>query len=342
MGNENDVQCLLCGKEASMIKSNIPGYQEPDYFKLYHCTTCNTDFSFPRVETSLIYDHIYNNAKDVPGYDRYWRFMKKIKKSKDPLNTLSRLEDTYWGVKEALLKVVENKDKKILEVGSGLGYLTYALIRSGYNVVGMDISEKAVSQARTIFGNYYICADLFETAKLQAESYDVVILTEVIEHVNRPLEFIEAIKQLLKPGGYAIITTPNKSLFPSDILWATDLPPVHCWWFSEESMIFAAKEKHLEIEFVNFKRFYQRNPLTIDMQKIKGEVSHRPTLNKNGEIVDAIRLKKNSTFYKIRSSIYNIPIFKKGYQYLLRTVKKDTLCCDEKGYIICAVLHKEG
>jgi len=343
MGNENVVQCLFCGKEATIIKKNLPGYQEPDVFNIYGCPTCHTDFSFPRVETTRIYDHIYNNAKNVPGYDRYWRFMKMIKRSKNPLNDLSNVEDTYWGVKEALLKVVEDKDtKKILEVGSGLGYLTYSLIRAGYNVIGMDISETAIQQAKTIFGDYYICADLFEIARTQAESFDVVILTEVIEHVNRPLEFIEAIKQLLKPEGHAIITTPNKSLFSSEILWATDLPPVHCWWFSEESLIFAAKDKDFEIEFINFKNFYKRNPLTIDLQKIRSEESHKPTLNKNGEIVDAIKIKKSSTFYKIRSFIYNIPIFKKGYQRLLRVIKKDTLICNERGYVICAILHKNG
>lgn len=341
MGNENVVQCLFCGKEATLIKNNLSGYQEPDVFNIYGCPTCHTDFSFPRVETTMIYDHIYSNAKNVPGYDRYWRFMKLIKKSNNPLKVLSNVEDTYWGVKEALLKVVEDKaTKKILEVGSGLGYLTYSLIKAGYNIVGMDISETAVQKAKTIFGDYYICADLFEIARTQAESFDVIILTEVIEHVNRPLEFIEAIKQLLKPGGHAIITTPNKSLFPSAILWATDLPPVHCWWFSEDSMIFAAKDKDFEIEFINFKNFYKKNPLTIELYKIRREESHKPTLNKKGEIVDAIKIKKSSTFYKIRSFIYNIPIIKKGYNILLRIIQKDILICNERGYVICAILHK--
>lgn len=127
--------------------------------------------------------------------------------------------------------------------------------------------DTAVQQAKKIFGDYNLCADLFEFAKIHAESFDVVILTEVIEHVDRPLDFIESIKQLLIPGGHTIITTPNKSFFPSDVVWATELPPVHCRWFSEESMKFAAKEKNLEIDFINFRRFYQKNPLTVDLKK---------------------------------------------------------------------------
>lgn len=343
MESDKVVQCQLCGKEATIINSQLPGYQEPDLYQIYHCPTCCTDFSFPRVDTTMIYDHIYNDAKNVPGYDRYWRFMKMIKKSKNPLNVLSNVEDTYWGVKEALLKVVADKDaKKILEVGSGLGYLTYSLRRAGYDIIGMDISETAVNQAKTIFGDFYICADLFKLAPLQAESFDVVILTEVIEHVNRPLEFLDSIKQLLKPGGHVIITTPNKSLFPTEIIWATDLPPVHCWWFSEESIIFAAKVKDFNIEFINFRKFYKKNPLTIDLHNIRSENSHKPTLNKNGKIVEAIKNKKNSTFFSIRSFIYKFPPFKKGYNIFLRIFKKDILSCDERGYILCAILQKKG
>lgn len=341
MESDKVSQCLFCGNEATLIHNQLPGYQEPDFFKVYHCPTCHTDFSSPRIETTSIYDHIYKNAKNVPGYDRYWRFMRMIKKSKNPLNTLSKVEDTYWGVKEALKKVVSDKTStKILEVGSGLGYLTYSLKCAGYDIVGMDISESAVQQANAIFGNNYICADLFELAQLKKESFDVVILTEVIEHVNRPLDFIESIKQLLKPGGYAIITTPNKSLFPSDVIWATDLPPVHCWWFSEESMIFAANKKDLKIEFINFIEFYKMNPLTIDLQKIKSEGSQKPSLNQNGEIVDAISKKKNNRFYTFRSIIYTIPLAKKVYNKLLKITKGESISCNERGYILCAIMQK--
>ncbi len=336
-------KCLFCGNEATLINDKLPGYQEPDFFKIYQCPTCHTDFSFPRIVSTTIYDHIYKNTKNIPGYDRYWRFMKLIKKSKNPLNSLSKIEDTYWGVKEALTKVVYNKEStKILEVGSGLGYLTHSLRCAGYNIVGMDISNTAVEQAKKTFGDYYFCADLFELAHIQPESFDVVILTEVIEHVNRPMDFIESIKQILKPGGYAIITTPNKSVFPSDIIWATDLPPVHCWWFSEESLLFAAKVKDFKIDFINFREFYKKHPLTLDLQKIRSNESHKPTLSQNGEIVEGISKKKDNKYFTIRSYIYNIPLFKIVYNNLLRFTKKDTLSFSDRGYILCAIMQKNG
>jgi len=155
------IDCLLCGNDAKLQNNECPGYQKPDTFKIYHCSNCNTSFSLPRINDSKVYDYIYKNGPLVPGYDRYWKYAKKVKTESNPLNFLAKSEETYWGVNEALKQIVSNKeDKSILEIGSGLGYLTYSLKQANYNVVGLDISQTAIDQANATFGNYYVCADL--------------------------------------------------------------------------------------------------------------------------------------------------------------------------------------
>jgi len=54
----------------------------------------------------------------------------------------------------------------------------------------MDVSRTAVSKATNNFGDHYICADLFEYSRLAPDSFDIVILTEVIEHVSNPLDLL--------------------------------------------------------------------------------------------------------------------------------------------------------
>lgn len=341
MKSERFVKCLLCGNKAEIKQRSFPGYQEPDLFDIYHCPTCNTAFSFPVVETSKIYENIYKNGKIVTGYDRYWRYAEMVKNCKNPLASLSEAEETYWAVKEAISNIVTDiKTTKILEIGSGLGYLTYSLIRANYDAIGIDISETAVRQAIKNFGNHFICTDLFEFARNNAEPFDVIVLTEVIEHINNPLDFIESIKKLLKQGGYAIITTPNKSLFPKDIIWATDLPPVHCWWFSEDSMNFIGKEKDLNIEFLNFRKYYQKNPFTFDLKEIRNGKFEHSTLNCNGELADRLIKRKSNKLLKIRSRIYRIAFFKRIYNYLMRITIADGIACNDRGQMLCAIMKK--
>jgi len=341
MESEKIVKCLLCANDAVLVHSDLPGYQEPELYTIYHCPTCNTAFSFPRVESNKIYESIYKNGEIVPGYNRYWRHRNKVKKNKNPLAYLSKLEDTYWAVNEAISSFVTDKGStKILEVGSGLGYLTYSLRFANYDVLGIDISETAVQQATKVFGDYFIRADLFDFAKQNANSFDVVILTEVIEHVDKPLDFIESIKQLLKPGGRAIITTPNKSLYPSDIIWATDLPPVHGWWFSEDSMRFIGKAKNLKIDFINFREYHQKKLLTIDLRKIRNGKYQHPILDCNGQLVERFTKRKNNILLIIRSEIYRIASIKKAYNYFMGIVIKDKIVCKERGETLCTIMQK--
>ena len=124
-------------------------------------------FSLPEVHTSLIYENIYKNGSKVPGYNRYWRYAEFVHKFKYPFRYLAETSETYWGVREFLSgSGIKKESLKILEIGSGLGYLTYSLNKENYNAIGLDISQTAVDHAIETFGNHYICADLFDYARL--------------------------------------------------------------------------------------------------------------------------------------------------------------------------------
>jgi SAM-dependent methyltransferase len=347
-----ETECQICGGSAELRHKEFPGYQDPDTFKIYHCSFCNTSFSLPKVETTSIYENIYKNGNRVPGYSRYWRYAQIIKKFANPLDFLAETKDTYWGVKEALLLSGEDSgSKKILEVGSGLGYLTYSLRKANYDASGLDISKTAVKHANETFGDHYICADLFEYARLQPETFDIVILTEVIEHVDNPLDFIKSIIKLLKPDGRAIITTLNKTFYPADTIWATDLPPVHYWWLSEESMSSIAKTLNLKISFINFSGFYRKNYEIVDLRSHLGGKLPGPYFNKEGELIVKVGSTNKLVKLYIRLLVDKLPYANNIYinlkGFALRTfgklrtfLSKDIIVCGERGIVICAVMQK--
>jgi SAM-dependent methyltransferase len=258
MGSEDShQQCLLCGKNAILTSTNKTGFQEPDIFYIWHCPHCNTAFSMPRVNTDNLYELIYQHAENIRGYNNYLDLYKNVKTKKKPFRYLISKNLEFWSIAHILKKRKISKTANIMEVGAGFGYLTYALHKAGYNAVGLDISKEAINKAIQYFGNYYICGDIFQYAKTYSGSVDVIILTEVIEHVEHPMEFICSLAKLLKKGGYIILTTPNKSYYPVDAVWSSENPPIHLWWFSEDSMVYIAQKLDLSLEFLDYSESYQ-------------------------------------------------------------------------------------
>jgi SAM-dependent methyltransferase len=338
------INCLICGSAADLKFKGYPGYKQPAKFDIYNCYGCNTSFSFPTIDAADIYEDIYRNGKFVPGYKRYWRYMELVKDLKDPLEFLAHSEDMYWSVKEALSYYPKEKSSiHILEIGSGLGYLTYSLLKSGYNVKGLDISETAVKQAVKNFGDHFICADLFDYASNNAGKYDMVILTEVIEHIVNPLAFIDAIKRILKTGGISIITTPNKSFFPSDIIWGTENPPVHVWWFSEDSIRYMANRNDLRIDFIDFSNFYKKNNITHDLNEYRNIPFIPSILDQNGNLI-----RKSSPFsLALWYFLFKVPRLQKLLHKIKLSVLKEkdsktseVISSNSRGYVMCAILTK--
>ena len=304
-------------------------------FSIHFCNSCNTSFPSPIVDTKKIYEFIYQNGEHVPGYDRYWRYFKAIKNQEKPLQFLAKSEEAYWGIQRTLSTLTKDKNEiKILEIGSGLGYLTYALRSNGYNAVGIDISKEAVDQSKKNFGDYYLHDDLFNYSKNNSEQYNIIILTEVIEHVENPLEFIEAALNLLSIGGKILMTTPNKSIMPTDIFWETESPPVHQWWFSEDSMRYIANLYNLKIDFVDFTDFYKMKPKLIRLKRIRRKQMRSPILNVNGELINRSNAPKKDAFKSFYKKV------KIMFLKLKANFNSDVIVCNERGETMCIIFEK--
>lgn len=340
---EEKIHCLLCGKKTALLTTTQKGYQEPDLFSIYCCDSCNTSFSLPRVETSSIYQLIYECGDKVSGYDRYWNYLNTITGKKKPIEYLANSEPCYWATYQAISTNLKlSKGAKILEVGSGLGYLTYSLRKTGFSSVhGLDISQEAVNKANETLGDYYVCADICQYTETHMEEFDAVILTEVIEHIENPVEFIKLLTKLLKIGGSIIMTTPNKSFYPSLCKWRTDSPPVHCWWFSEKTFEYIAEKQSLSISFVDFTEYYKKHLKVVYNTKNhkEGLGWHRFDKDKKLTIpnkVDIVNqgflplwMKKN-LLYKIIST-YLYPIF-----------SKDIVVSGNRTDVLCVILTKNA
>ncbi|GHV38176.1 hypothetical protein FACS1894187_16600 [Synergistales bacterium] len=259
MSKTDFIECPICFSQAKIVSRDQTGYIESCTYDIIHCDKCDTSFVIPLEPNDDLYNFIYQNGEIISGYDRYYRYANKIKDEKNPIRWLTRQEEGYLGVFNTLKSISKNKNKKdlhMLEIGSGYGYLTYALNCAGYNILGVDISQTVVDYAIAQFGNNYQQMDIIEFSKSASEMYDVIIFMEVIEHIPNVMEFMSAVRKLLKKNGSMIISTPNKSAFPKETLWHTDWFPLHLWWFSEESIRRIGKTLNMNVNFYDMSKCF--------------------------------------------------------------------------------------
>ena len=337
--------CQLCGSTAFRTYKDHPGYQKPQVFDIYHCCACNTSFAHPRSSARHIYELIYKHGPNVLWYDRYWKYARTVKTVDDPLAYLAESEDTYWAVGKALAQCsVNGRSHKILEVGSGLGYLTYALNRAGYDATGLDISAEAVAKSIQNFGPYYTCADLRQLGQEHVAKYDVVVFTELIEHIDDIFGFLRSVRRLLKSNGNIILTTPNKSTYPSDAIWATDLPPVHWWWLSEESLRVAAKTLDLDISFIDFTTFNASNHRSIASADAYRIPFMQPWFDSDGSLLNVAQA-ENPLLAGVKRIAYSIPLVRSLKKHFDRREHERLLKAPgqfeygKRGKVLCAMLN---
>ena len=108
--------------------------------------------------------------------------------------------------------------KDVADIGCGGGILSDSMARQGANVLGIDLSGKALKvaqlhalEAQTPSVAYReISAE--ELAIERPASFDVVTCMEMLEHVPSPASVVQACATLVKPGGYVFFSTLNRNL----------------------------------------------------------------------------------------------------------------------------------
>jgi 2-polyprenyl-3-methyl-5-hydroxy-6-metoxy-1,4-benzoquinol methylase len=100
------------------------------------------------------------------------------------------------------------KPGKVLEIGCGNGSRLSVLKGMGWEVAGQEIRPSAVKRGLDICGIDIHYGDI-NNLELQGSSYDVILMSHVLEHVNDPLQVLKTVRHLLKPCGELRLATSN-------------------------------------------------------------------------------------------------------------------------------------
>lgn len=168
---------------------------------LYRCQASRIDFFWPPEAAGTV--NFYENLRK---FDWYYMSDK-------------------WEFAEALRDMANCP--RILEVGSGPGWFVERAMKAlrDSTVKGIELNENAASQAQ----QKKLPVEPLDLRELvnQGETFDAVCSFQVLEHVHRPRELLEAMIQVLAPGGMLILSVPNRESFLGHQYNLLDMPPHH-------------------------------------------------------------------------------------------------------------------
>lgn len=228
-------------------------FEDTDYgFRL-----CKNGFTNITVHNSYIFHYgSVSQKKDIAAYNR------SLIENENRLNEKLGIQhgkymSCHYEIVDMMVR--EGKDKpKILEVGCGFGHtlshLKYRMPEA--SVTGIDINNKVVEIGSTVAE--MICIDAESVAlPLEKESYDYLILANVIDYFDNPIETVRRLSGYLKTGGKVFVALPN--IFRANILvdllkgkfeTATGMDTEARHHFTKEEMLNIFRESGFSVDFL--------------------------------------------------------------------------------------------
>lgn len=147
---------------------------------------------------------------------------------------------TYRNTLEIIEKIPLSNRKNILDYGCGVGTVDFYLAKNGSNVIGLEISKKAIDICRdsaNSIGVSKYCKFHQINTKLN-KKFDLIICSEVIEHVKDDIGLLKRLSKLLKKKGYIFISTPsiNAPLYKAGLLTSFDKKVGHLRRYHPEEL----------------------------------------------------------------------------------------------------------
>lgn len=178
-----------------------------------------------------------------------------------------KLSDSPYGVHRKIIQFV-GKNKKVLDVGCGAGYLGEVLKKNGCYVVGIESDCGRAKQAEKVLDKLII-ADVEELDKQTGMDnfFDVIVLADILEHLKRPDIFLVKFKKYLNNDGYLVISVPNIARLDVRLKFLFGkfnyedggiMDKTHLRFFTKESACKLLRECGYSVEKIDYSGFFSR------------------------------------------------------------------------------------
>lgn len=206
-----NISCPACGSFITRpwLHKEIAGVT----FKLDKCGACGTGYVNPppSVESlKSIYASIGHGSKSLTSFDKVM-----ASEAEFPNSTIDAQKMVSYAKK--LLGPLPEGAAQALDIGSGYGFFSQAALAQGFRVIAVN-PAKAENRIFQQLNGFDPIPLFFEEVDFGAEKFDLVILSQVLEHLLDPFQVLVKVRNLLKPEGVLAIAVPNVDAFLIKIL----------------------------------------------------------------------------------------------------------------------------
>jgi len=262
-------KCLLCGSEGVFLYQNLKDrlFKIPGIWSLMRCFKCELVWLNPQPSTDDIgklYTEYYTHQLKSSS-KKLLENLREAVKARILKNQFGYSINTQAGLVSQILSwlgplkeivggsvmyLKANEKGYLLDVGCGNGKFLVHMRKLGWEVMGVEPDSKAVRIARECF-KLNVFQGRLEKIKFPDNSFDVVTMNHVIEHVPNPVELLAECYRILKPGGKLVVVTPNiqslgRYLFGK--YWRGWEIPRHLILFSPKSLQMCAEQAGLKVQ----------------------------------------------------------------------------------------------
>jgi SAM-dependent methyltransferase len=227
--------CPLCSSDKTgLLFACTDHFVSRKEFAVFKCSGCG-----------FLFTQDYPEQTEIGGYYESEEYISHSDTSKGFSNKLYQIARSIMlGRKKVLVeKTTGLKKGKILDIGSGTGYFAATMKKTGWQVKGIEINEKARNFSIANFGLEVDPPD--KIASYDSDSLDCITLWHVLEHFHDPFKNISEIYRLLKPGAVCLVALPNCNSYDANHykrFWAAWDVPRHLWHFQPSTFrIFSEK-----------------------------------------------------------------------------------------------------
>ncbi len=189
-------------------------------FHLNRCSACSHLFTSNLPDQAAMDEHYRRYSYDHRGLETVKPFI------------FDRLDEVIAPLESY------RRTNRLLDVGFGAGAMLKVAQRRGWQAFGIERSALAVEQAiKNGFPDVQV-GDL-ANGPYPADHFDVIVMSELIEHLDDPQPYLRQAWRCLRPGGVLYLTTPNGAGISGRLLsanWSVVCPPEHLQLFSPVSL----------------------------------------------------------------------------------------------------------